>query len=67
MSEPNKVLLTVEDVRKITGLGRDRVYEFMHSRELPTMKVGRKLMVHEDHFYKWLKNEGNKNSYYMKK
>ena len=63
--EEEKLLLTVTDVMKLTGLGRDRVYDIMHSNQFPVMKFGRRLMVHKDVFNNWLMDE-KKNEFYYK-
>ena len=52
-----KVMLCVKDVREIMGIGRDRSYELMQSKQFPTVKVGKKVLVHKDVFDKWLKGE----------
>lgn len=61
----DKLLLTVSDIMKMTGLGRDRTYEILHSDQFPVMKFGRRLMVHKDVFNEWLLNE-EKNQFYYK-
>lgn len=61
----DKLLLTVSDIMKMTGLGRDRAYEILHSNQFPVMKFGRRLMVHRDTFNEWLKDT-NKNKFYYK-
>ncbi|WP_052144634.1 helix-turn-helix domain-containing protein [Halalkalibacter okhensis] len=65
-SREEKLLLGVSDVQKITGLGRDRVYEIMHSGDFPVMKFGRQLKVHRDVFFDWINNKNNSNSYVYK-
>ena len=57
-----KVMLCTKDVCQIMGIGRDRGYELMGSKQFPTVKVGRKVMVHKEVFDKWLKGEKLTNS-----
>jgi excisionase family DNA binding protein len=52
-----KVMLGVKDIMKRMGVGRDRAYEKIKSGEFHTIKVGRRYLVHEDIFEKWLKGE----------
>ncbi|MDQ0208929.1 helix-turn-helix transcriptional regulator [Alkalicoccobacillus murimartini] len=58
-----KELLTVTDIKKITGLGRDTVYELMHSGEFTVLRFGRSFKANKREFYDWLNNKNNSNSY----
>ncbi|KYG34897.1 helix-turn-helix domain-containing protein [Alkalihalobacillus trypoxylicola] len=60
------LFLGVNDVQRITGLGRDRVYEIMHSGDFPVMRFGRQLKVHREELDKWIRNVNNCNSYMYK-
>jgi len=37
--------LTVEEVATILGVGRNKVYEAAHSGEIPTIRIGKRLLV----------------------
>jgi predicted DNA-binding transcriptional regulator AlpA len=52
-----KVMLGVKDVMKLMGIGRDRAYELMNSKQFHVIKVGRRLIVHKDVFTNWLKGQ----------
>ncbi|UUZ93135.1 helix-turn-helix domain-containing protein [Paenibacillus sp. P25] len=52
-----KVMLGVADIMKKMGIGRDRAYEIMKSGEFRSIKLGRRYLVHEEVFEKWLKGE----------
>ncbi|MDR7237305.1 helix-turn-helix domain-containing protein [Neobacillus drentensis] len=52
-----KVMLTVNDVMVITGLGRNKVYELMGSGEFHVKKIGNKRLVHKDTLENYLKGE----------
>ena len=43
--EFKKSFLDCEDVKSITGLGRDNVRNLMRSKEFPTTKVGKRQVV----------------------
>lgn len=62
-----KLLLTVADIRKMTGLGRDAVYEILHSAQFPVMRIGRRMYVHKEVFEMWLKGEKYQNKFLIKK
>lgn len=47
-------LLTVLDVQRITNLGRTKVYELIRTGELPVIRIGRALRVHEHSLEAWL-------------
>jgi excisionase family DNA binding protein len=60
---PNgRVMLSVTDIMKIMGVGRDRAYEIIKRGEFPSIKVGRRFLVHEQVFESWLKGETTKKS-----
>ncbi|MFK3936492.1 helix-turn-helix transcriptional regulator [Alkalihalobacillus sp. NPDC078783] len=58
-----KELLTVTDIQDITGLGRDTVYQLMHSGEFTVLRFGRSFKALRKEFYDWLYNKNNSNSY----
>ena len=40
-ASPPIILYTVDQFRKVTGLGRTKVFELMKSGELETIRIGR--------------------------
>lgn len=52
-----KVMLGVKDIMTRMGIGRDRAYEIIRRGEFHYIKCGRRFLVHEDVFDKWLKGE----------
>lgn len=52
-----KVMLNIQDIMQIVGIGRDKAYEIMHSNQFPVKKIGKKMFVHKDVFDAWLKDE----------
>lgn len=49
------MLLTVGDLRKRMGVGRDCAYALMHSTAFPSMKIGGRYYVSEEALEKWIK------------
>ena len=50
----NKSVLDCEDLREITGLGRDNVRTLLRSKDFPTTKVGKRQVVSVLNFVAWL-------------
>lgn len=49
-----KELLTVEDLRRILSLGRDRCYALMHNSAFPSMRIGKRYLVQRKALDAWL-------------
>ena len=49
----NKDFLECEDLKKITGLGRDNVRNLLRSKSFPTTKVGKRQVVSVLNFVTW--------------
>ncbi len=56
-----KELLTVEDLRRILSLGRDRCYALMHNSAFPSMRIGKRYLVHSKALHEWLESYQGKN------
>lgn len=54
------MLLTVDDLRKKLGVGRDRAYALMHSATFPSMKMGSRYYISEEALGRWIKYMENK-------
>ena len=46
--------LDAAEIQKITGLGRSAVYSLLHADGCPSLTIGRRVLVREDLFHKWL-------------
>lgn len=55
--ENKRVMIGVKEIMKKMGIGRDKAYEIIAREEFHTIKVGRRILVHEDVFDNWLKGE----------
>lgn len=56
-----KVMLGITDVMARMGIGRDRAYEIIKRDEFHSIRVGRRYLVHEAVFDKWLQGTLGKN------
>jgi excisionase family DNA binding protein len=52
-----KVMLDVNDVMAITGIGRNNAYELLKSGEFQVKRIGNRYLVHKETFENWLKGE----------
>lgn len=60
MSEKHeRVMIGVNEIMQMMGIGRNRAYEIIKQKEFPSIKVGRRYLVHKEVFEKWLKGELN--------
>lgn len=46
--------LTVQEVQQILKLGRNAVYNLIHSHSFPVIKVGNLIRIPKEPFYTWL-------------
>jgi excisionase family DNA binding protein len=44
-SEPGRRTLTVPEAAKVLGIGRTAAYEAAHTGEIPTIRVGKRILV----------------------
>lgn len=58
LEDNGKVMLDAKDIMRLTGVGRDKAYGLLHSKQFPVKMIGRRRMVHKDVFNDWLKGEG---------
>lgn len=49
-----RTVLSIEEVALILGLGRSATYESARRGELPTLRLGRRILVPVSAFSKWL-------------
>ncbi len=46
--------LSADHVAAFLGVSRSNVYEVMHSKGFPVVRMGRRMIVAKDKFLKWL-------------
>jgi len=56
-TETQKAVLTVADVIAATGLSRGAVYDAVRRREIPSVRVGRRVLIPRHAFERWLAGE----------
>lgn len=48
------MVLSVNHVAEIMGIGRSKAYEIMQNPKFPVLREGRKLIIPRDSFFRWL-------------
>lgn len=48
--------MSVNDVRKFLGLGRDKAYALFHQEDFPCVKFGRDMIIMKSDLLEWIKN-----------
>jgi excisionase family DNA binding protein len=43
-----KLLLTTTEAAMVLGIGRTKLYEYLATRELPAVRIGRSVRIHVD-------------------
>lgn len=52
--EDNIRVLTVEDVKEVLSLGKDKVYAIFRREDFPAIRIGKRFVVEEGALKKWL-------------
>lgn len=48
--------LTAKDIAKVLGLSLEHAYRLIHSKEFPSIQIGKRLVVPKPAFAKWMEN-----------
>ena len=56
------LMLTVEDVAGVLGIGIAHAYEVARRRDFPTIKIGSRIIVPRDRLIQWLEEQANQKS-----
>lgn len=48
--------LTVTDVSRILGIGKQNAYELCHSEGFPSVMIGRRIIIPKLAFIRWMEN-----------
>ena len=56
------LMLTVEDVSHVLGIGLAHAYEVAHRRDFPTITLGSRIIVPRDKFMEWIDEQAVKKS-----
>lgn len=46
--------LCADDIAVVLGISRTNAYTLMHSKDFPTITVGRRMIVPRDRFLEWM-------------
>ena len=55
--KPGRQTLTIAEAAQALGIGRNQAYEAAHRGEIPTIKIGKRLLVPRIAFEKMLNGE----------
>ena len=53
-------ILTVKDVQETLKIGRNRAYDIFARADFPAIRIGKKFVVEEQAFRKWLQEKRTK-------
>ncbi len=54
MARTNERLLRVKEVQEITGFGKNKTYEDINSKRLPSLRIGNSIRVPESALLAWI-------------
>lgn len=49
--------LSAEDVAQVLGISRANAYVLMHSKDFPTIKIGKRMTVPKDKLLEWMEKQ----------
>lgn len=55
-----KMVLTAPDIQIALGIGRRQVYELLNREDFPAIRLGRKIIVPREAFFRWLDAQADK-------
>ena len=56
------LMLTVEEVAGVLGIGIAHAYEVARRRDFPTIKIGSRIIVPRDRLVQWLEEQADQKS-----
>lgn len=54
LMEQEKQTLTIDEAAKVLGVGRNKAYEAAHRGEIPTIRIGKRILVLREPFKRML-------------
>ena len=60
--EEMPLMLSVQDVSDVLGIGLAHAYEVVHQQGFPRITLGNRIIVPRDKFIQWIDNETEKQS-----
>lgn len=55
-----KVLMTVEEMRKVTGFSRPMAYQLVNREDFPKIRIGRRIMIPAKQLERWIEEQSMK-------
>lgn len=55
------LLISVEEAGKLLGIGRGLAYQLVQEEKLPTIRLGRRILVSRQHLETWIEQEVSDN------
>ncbi|MGN1026582.1 MAG: helix-turn-helix domain-containing protein [Faecousia sp.] len=53
------LMLRADEVAMVLGISKANAYLLMHSKNFPTIVIGKRMMVQRDHFICWVNQQSN--------
>ncbi|MEX1377133.1 MAG: helix-turn-helix domain-containing protein [Eubacteriales bacterium] len=60
-SEYNELptMLNASEISEVLGISKAKAYELMNSREFPTLRIGKRMMVSKEQLIHWINKESS--------
>ena len=55
-----KVLMTVKEMRKVTGFSRPMAYQLVNREDFPKIRIGRRIMIPAKQLERWIEEQSMK-------
>ncbi len=49
-----RLMLSVAEAAKLSGIGKNHLYDLCHSKGFPVYRVGKKFYIHCEKFIRWV-------------
>lgn len=54
------ITLSANQVAQVLGISRANAYVLLHSKDFPTIRIGKRMIVPKDKFLKWMERQATK-------
>jgi len=51
------LFLSVTDVAKVIGVGKNRAYDLIHMPDFPTIRLGHRIVIPRDQLFLWIDHQ----------
>ena len=52
-------MLNASEISKVLGISKAKAYELMNSKEFPTLRIGKRMMVSKEQLIHWINKESS--------